>query len=290
MGTTCPFCGGPLGDGDTCARCGPAHARTPLTGWRPDPTARFEGRYYVTGRPTNRVRNGRKQSSDPTGGQMLPEYLELPASSGVRSTWLATSAMTAIVVFICAVAWILWQPHRTAPPPEPSYLSALAEAGLMEQFNSDSNAVAHGRHVCEELDHGGPQEGLPADKLAVEAFCPEFAEGFHVLETIDVTGRFELKDSAGLYGIVTDGEACTGAAGFSDIGPDTSVVVKNGKGEILHTTVLGPGTGTNTQCTFSYRFPITEGQDHYVVAVGRRGEFNYTFEQLRGGVRIHLGQ
>ena len=40
--------------------------------------------------------------------------------------------------------------------------------------------------------------------------------------------------------------------------------------------------GSTANCTFSFSFPVTEGQDRYVVSVGRRGEFSYTFEQLRG--------
>jgi hypothetical protein len=69
------------------------------------------------------------------------------------------------------------------------------------------------------------------------------------------------------------------------------VTVKNGKGEVLTTTSLGPGTGNSATCTFSFTFPITEGQDRYVVSVGRRGEFSYSFEQLRShGVQIRLGR
>ena len=67
-------------------------------------------------------------------------------------------------------------------------------------------------------------------------------------------------------------------------------VVKNGKGEILASTALGTGHGNEVTCTFSFSFPVTEGQDRYVVSVGRRGEFSYTFEQLQThGVQIHLG-
>ena len=88
----------------------------------------------------------------------------------------------------------------------------------------------------------------------------------------------------------TDGASCEGADGYSDVGQDTPVIVKNGKGEILATTSLGQGKGSNADCTFSFSFPVTEGQDRYVVSVGRRGEFSYTFEQLRaGGIEIHLG-
>ncbi len=289
---TCPYCGSDCDDSGTCDRCGSLQSSA-LTGWRPDPTARYEGRYYVAGRPTNRARNGKAESADPIGGQMLPDYVEIRiARSSIRSTWLATGAVTAIIVMVAAVVWaLLLSGHRSAPAPEPGYLSALKDAGVATQFNSDANALAHGRQVCRQLEDGGPQQGLLADKIAVESFCPQFAQGFHLLETITVSGTFVLIDSAGVGGITSDGTSCEGAEGYDDIGHDTPVAVKNGKGEILATTSLGQGTGSTANCTFSFGFPVTEGQDRYVVSVGRRGEFSCTFEQLQArGVQIRLGQ
>jgi hypothetical protein len=289
---TCPYCGSDIDGSGTCDRCGPVQASTALTGWRPDPTARHEGRYYVAGRPTNRVRNGKAESTDPAGGQMLPDYAEVPITrSGIRSTWLATGAMTAIIVMVAAVVWALvLAGRRSAPAPEAGYLSALKDAGLTSQFNSDANAVAHGRQVCRQLEDGGPQQGLLPDKIAVDAFCPQFAQGFHLLQTVTVSGTFVLIDSAGMDAIASDGASCEGADGYSDVGHGTPVTVKNGKGEILATTSLGQGKGSSANCIFSFSFPVTEGHDRYVVSVGRRGEFSYTFEQLQArGAQIHLG-
>ena len=224
---------------------------------------------------------------------MLPNYLELPAARpSIRTTWLATGAVTVIIVMVAVVVWgLLVAGRRSPPPPEVGYLSALKDAGLTNQFNSDANAVAHGRQVCRRLEDGEPQQGLLADKFAVDAFCPQFARGFHILETATISGIFVLLDSGGTDAISTDGETCQGADGYSDIGNDTPVIVKNGKGEILTSTALGAGKGSSANCTFSFSFPMTEGQDRYVVSVGRRGEFTYTFDQMRAhGVEIHLGQ
>jgi hypothetical protein len=264
-----------------------------LTGWRPDPTARYEGRYYVAGRPTQRVRNGRAQSNDPSGGQMLPAYVEVPAGrSSIRSTWLATGVTTAVIVMVGAViAVLLWARHRPTPPPEINYVQALETAGLMNQFNSEANAVAHGHDVCTQLEHGGLQQGLLADKIAVDAFCPQFNPGFRVLESAKISGVFVLTDGLGTGSIEADGQTCHGTAGYADVGRSTPVTVKNDKGEVLTSTSLGPGTGDSATCTFSFTFPITEGQDRYVVSVGRRGEFSYSFEQLRShGLQIRLGR
>lgn len=289
----CPFCGSELDATGTCARCGNTAKPTSPTGWRPDPTARYEGRYYAAGHPTNRVRNGRSESNDPVGGQMLPAYVEVPvARSSIRLTWLATGVTTAIVVMVAGVLWaLLWGGHRPGHSPEADYVQSLRTAGLFEQFNSEANAVAHGREVCNKLEHGGRQQGLVADKIAVDAFCPQFNDGFRVLESAKVSGVFVLTDSLGTGAIVVDGGTCHGTDGYADVGRTTPVTVKNADGHILTTTSLGPGTGDSANCTFAFTFSINEGEDRYVVSIGRRGEFSYSFEQLRShGLQIHLGR
>src|ERR1700742_3624375 len=103
----CPFCGSDVGKTDVCPSCGALKDGVATTGWRPDPTARHEGRYYVAGRPTSRVRNGRAETTDPDGGQMLPGYVDLPSSSrtSIRSAWLGTGAAAAVIVMLALVAW-----------------------------------------------------------------------------------------------------------------------------------------------------------------------------------------
>ncbi|OBG89101.1 hypothetical protein A5698_23590 [Mycobacterium sp. E136] len=289
---TCPYCGSKLASDVTCDRCGAVYAPTTISGWRPDPTARYEGRYYVAGRPTNRVRNGRHLAADPVGGQMLPDYVEVSvARSSIRLSWPTTGAMTAIIILTAAFVWALLRGNTpTPPPPETGYLSALKDAGLANEFNSDAGAIAHGRQVCRQLEEGGPEQGLLADKFAVEAFCPQFAKGFHILDRTTAAGKFVLMDSAGVGAIASDGTACEGTSGYSDISKQTQVTVENGKNEILATTTLGDGHGDSAQCTFSFSFPVTEGEDRYVVSVGRRGEFSFTFQQLQAhGVQVQLG-
>ena len=170
----CAYCGSDVGSSGVCEKCGAPHEDVKLTGWRPDPTARHEGRYYVAGRPTGRVRNGRAEATDPTGGQMLPNYVDLPSRSrmSIRSSWLGTGVAAAIIVMLAFVFWALHLPHRgQAESPDTNYLATLQDAGLAGQFNSDANAIAHGKQVCRQLDDGGPQQGLTADKIAVDAYC-----------------------------------------------------------------------------------------------------------------------
>ena len=210
----CPYCGLDVGGTGVCEKCGAPHETVEMTGWRPDPTARHEGRYYVAGRPTSRVRNGRTETTDPAGGHLLPGYVELPSRNrlSVRSTWLGTGAGAAVLVMLALVLWALHLPgHRQSVSPDANYLSALQTAGLTDQFNSDANAVAHGKQVCRQLADGGPQQGQPADKIAVDIFCPTFSKGFHVLETVTVAGTFVLTQSnsdAVVSSIASDGASC----------------------------------------------------------------------------------
>jgi hypothetical protein len=290
----CPYCGFDVGESDTCAKCGTMQGSETQTGWRPDPTARHEGRYYAAGRPTDRVRDGRAKSSDPTGGQMLPRYTALAGAgrTGVRSAWLGTGGAVAVLVVLAAIVWGLLLPGPKQQSAEDRYLSSLRDSGLFDQFNSDANALAHGRQVCKQLDDGGPQQGLPVDKLAVDSFCPQFNGGFHLLETATAAGTFVLTDTSDneyVKSISSDGKTCSGTNGYADVDQQTQVTVRNGKGEILAMTSLGPGKGGDAACTFTFSFPVTEGQDRYVVSIGHRGDFSYSFVQLQRGVEVHLG-
>jgi hypothetical protein len=291
----CPFCGSDVGKTDVCPNCGALKGSGAQTQWRPDPTARHEGRYYVSGRPTSRVRNGRSEATDVEGGRMLPAYLDTPPRSrtSIRSTWLGTGIATAVLVVLAAVIWAVLLPRHSAASRDADYLSVLKDSGFADGFNSDANAVAHGRQVCRQLEDGGPQQGLAADKFAVDAFCPQFSEGFRVLETATASGTFVLMDTRKKYvsSITSDGTKCHGTQGYSDVGGGTQVIVKNGRGAILTSTSLGDGHGDEFNCRFAFTFPITEGQDRYVLSIGHRGEFSYSFEQLqRGGIEIHLGE
>ncbi|MBB5167616.1 DUF732 domain-containing protein [Mycobacterium sp. AZCC_0083] len=286
-------CGSDDGDNRIGHQCGTATS----TGWRPDPTTRHEGRYFVTDRPTNRVRNGKAETTDPVGGRMLRRYIEIPAPGpqSIRSTWLGTTAMTAIVGLITAAVWCIQHPLRPPPAsPETAYLSDLRDSNLAGAFTSDAEALAHGRQVCRQLSDGGPQQGTKADKIAMGVFCPQFSTDFRVLETASVSGTFVLTDSMasmGVSSIASDGTRCEGIKGFSDIGRDTQLTVKNGTGEVLATTALGEGRGNPATCTFAFSLSITGGQDRYVISVNRRGELSYTFDQLQraGSIQIRLG-
>jgi hypothetical protein len=313
----CVYCGTALTDPIRCGECGAYkagsnwHQAAPSTagsaatdtGWRPDPTGRHEGRYFVGGHPTDLIRDGNTEAVDPLGKQELDqagavnlsrtEVSTPPSHPGRRRLLWVLAAVALVVGLVGAGVGVTLYLNRDRETVDDKYLAALRQSGLSGEFNSDANAVAHGKQVCRQLEDGAKQQGMPVDQVAVEYYCPQFSEGFHVLETITVTGSMTLKDdSPNMYAplITMSGSSCSGSSGYSDIDQGTQVTVKNGKGEILTTTFLEPGEGGRYQCTFRFSFDITEGEDRYVVSVTDRGDMSFSFADLKAnGVSLFLG-
>ena len=268
-------------------------------GWRPDPTGRHEGRYFVAGQPTDLIRDGGAEALDALGKQQLDQAHAVDISSvelsggGPRRRWWVAVAIVGVLALVgggVGAALFLTRDRQTV---DDKYLADLRQSGLSGEFNSDANAVAHGRQVCRQLEEGRPQQGLPVDQVAVGYYCPQFADGFHVLETATVKGSFTLQDkspSAYSTPITVSSSSCSGSGGYSDIDQGTQVTVKNGKGDILTTTTLGAGEGGRYLCTFPFSFQVIEGEDQYVVSVSRRGDMSYSFASLKAnGVSLVLG-
>lgn len=312
--TFCVYCGAPLADTGRCNACGavkvgqiwhePTHSvgagvADAGTGWRPDPTGRHEGRYFVNGQATDLIRNGGVEALDSLDTLQHDQTWTDPDVGSSRSggkrrqLWLVAAAAASVLALVGGGVAAYAYMNRDQTTVDDRYLVALAQAGLSGEFNSDANAVAHGKQVCRQMEEGSPQQGMPADEVAVQYFCPQFVEGFHVLETATITGSFTLNDenpNAYAPAIEVNGSSCTGAGGYSDVNPGTPVTVKNGKGEILTSTYLEPGKGGRYMCTFCMTFEVTEGEEQYVVSVGRRGELSFTFGELKAnGVALVLG-
>lgn len=320
----CAYCGNNVGGQPSCAHCGaykvgtnwqPGYAAQPSppsgghgdggagsggqTGWQPDPTGRHEGRYFVADHPTDLIRDGGVESVDPEGegqiAQRTAAYPPDPATTtpGPRPRPWIIPAVIGLLLVLAVGGGITIGALLARGSLDDKYLQALRESGLAGQFASDANAIAHAKQVCRTLEDGGEQRGMPTDKVAVDAYCPQFSEGFHVLETITIEGTFTIEDdspSPYLSLIQTHGSDCAGVGPYSDIQAGTQVFVKNKQGDILTTSELLPGTGNRYQCTFNFSFEITEGEDHYIVSVGRRGELSYTFTELKNrGVVLGIG-
>jgi hypothetical protein len=189
-----------------------------------------------------------------------------------------------LAAIVAAGAW--WTLLR--PSTEDQYIEALEEAGVRSEFQTDRAAVLRAQALCEEFDASGEPKGGAVENAAVEFYCPQWLDGFQVLETTTITGTFEVIDSDE-YRYESDGSYCEGEGGYGDINASTQVVVTNGDGDSITRTELGPGVVDGLSCKYEFSFEVTEGEDMYVVAVGDRGETTYTFDELKEGPALSLG-
>ena len=219
---------------------------------------------------------------------------------------VATLGLAAIVLAGSVVGGFAWKASYDAQQAEIAvqeakakedrrdrdYLAALAASGLIENFASDAEAIAHAKAVCITLEAGGKQRGTPADLEAVTAYCPQFATGFDVLATKTIIGVFSLQDFS-LTGIAEGaGNSCTGINGYSDIHKGTQVTVRDGRGDFLASSELKKGEGNDAICDFPFEITLSEGADTYVFTVSRRGDLHFTWEDLtrRPLIRLYLNR
>lgn len=166
-------------------------------------------------------------------------------------------------------------------------LTALREAGLSGSFSADRAAIAHAVSICESFDGGAPPLGSEADGLAVAHFCPDYVPAFRIVEVRNVTGSFTIMDRDGIETFLM---LCEGTGGYSDLNASTSVVVQNDAGEILARTSLGSGAydWKSGSCEFTFSVELTEGEETYLVSVGRRGAIAYDWDDLVTPGRVAL--
>jgi hypothetical protein len=91
---------------------------------------------------------------------------------------LAISVVALIVALTGAAVVTTLYLVRDRVTPDEKYLAALKAAWLSSQFDPDANAIAKGRQVCRQMNDRGPQQGMPADRVAVDHYCPHFGKVF----------------------------------------------------------------------------------------------------------------
>jgi hypothetical protein len=99
--------------------------------------------------------------------------------------------------------------------------------------------------------------------------------------THSVTVTFLLR--AGLNAQV--GQPCSGTGGYADIVAGANVTARNGDGKIIATEPLGPGRAqpgqTGSDCLFEVTLKNLPETDFYSFEVSRRGQLNYSLDQLQ---------
>ena len=227
---------------------------------------------------------------------MLPAYLDTPPRSrtSIRSTWLGTGAATAVLVVLAAVVWATLLHRHDAGSPDAQYLSALKDSGLADRLQLRRQRGGPWQAGVQATRRRRPAAGAGRGQVRGRRLLPEVFAGFHVLETATVSGTFVLIETSKPYlsSIESDGTTMPRSARLlryrqrhTSHGEE-----RQGRDTRVYATRRGPRQRRQLARSRS-RFPITEGEDRYVLSVGHRGEFSYSFEQLqRGGVEIHLGE
>jgi hypothetical protein len=82
----------------------------------------------------------------------------------------------------------------------------------------------------------------------------------------------------------TQGRACSGSGGYSDIRSGAQVTVSDGNGKLLATTALTDGKITasnsvNGDCMFEFIIKVPDA-DFYAVEVSHRGQLKYSKNDL----------
>ena len=201
-----------------------------------------------------------------------------------RRRWPLVVGVVAVLAVGAAAGWAL----LLRPSTEDQHLEALEEAGVRSEFQTDRAAVLRAESICEEFDNSGEPRGGVVEHAAAEHYCPEWIDGFQLLETTTINGTFAVIDFDE-YLYADDGDSCQGEGGYGDINSSTQVVLSNGTGDIITRSNLGPGEVQDSICTYSFELEVTEGEESYVLAVGDRGETTYSFDDLKAGVELSLG-
>ncbi len=274
---SCPSCSATnAGSARFCASCG-----NPLS---------LQGGVRDTTKSESPLPAGLVGAAHGVGGSPLA-----PAASHRSRRFYGLITVFAVLTLIVA-GGVVGGVRLTGKTPDRAFLAALRQGGLSGQFNGDAVAIAHARSFCHELSAGAASQGGTADEVAVKYYCPKFSPGFHVLQTITVSGDLQLSDTTNpanpfaTPGIQNSSSGCLGAGGYVDINASTDVVVTDPGGRVLATTPLGPGYRNLNTCSFGFQLPITEGATDYGVTISHRGTQHYTFAQLRtNGLTLTLG-
>lgn len=221
----------------------------------------------------------------------MPQYGQQPPAPK-KSNRLPIIIGAAVLAFILLVGggffafWMIGKPDR-------DYIAALKDNGDFN-YATNAEAVAHGKEVCSELEKSGKAKGSRSDLAAAKSYCPKMAEGFKVMETKVIEGKFRLLDftiSSQAPQISTTGSTCTGVNKYAKINSGTTVAVTNSDGRNLASTTLGTGSSISKfECVFKFQFKLTEGEDSYAVKVADYRPIDYTWSELStNGIALRVG-
>jgi hypothetical protein len=108
-----------------------------------------------------------------------------------------------------------------------------------------------------------------------------------------LSGTVLLTDSS--VSDLDPGDSCRGTGGYSDINAGAQVVLTDGNGTTLSTTVLSSGEFDGRGCVFAFELRDVRHADYYRLAVAgtNRGQLQYSYGELAGdswSVQLSLGE
>jgi hypothetical protein len=110
--------------------------------------------------------------------------------------------------------------------------------------------------------------------------------------SFDVNGSMTLQDAYGTGSTMGRGESpCRGGVGYGDIGPGTSVTVRDEAGTTVATGRLDDGKADGESCVFPFSIAdVPSGSKFYEVEVSHRGGVTFSRDELdERGASISLG-
>lgn len=106
-----------------------------------------------------------------------------------------------------------------------------------------------------------------------------------------VTGTLQLNGASSITtSSLPMGFACAGIRGYGDIGPGSSVTIKNESGTLLAKGAIDSSRGDDTSCILAFKvFDVPAGARFYKLEISHRGEMSYTEAEVKQGVDVSLG-
>lgn len=98
-----------------------------------------------------------------------------------------------------------------------------------------------------------------------------------------ISGTLNLTDYGD--GIFSTDTQCVGRGGYGDLSAGMPITIRDGSGNILASTQLNTGTFEGDSefvfsCDFNFSAEVPKA-DFYSLEFGRRGEFTYSFDEMK---------
>ena len=164
------------------------------------------------------------------------------------------------------------QGSRVLPPP-PSWSSAQPPAPGPQAFADRVRAVTSA--------DGRPKWLIPAVAGAAAVLLIGVVWAASAAGSGNtITGSLVLTNEEGYDEGYGASSGCSGSGGYDDIDFGTEVVVRDGDGQLLATSMLESGEDDLLGCTFPFEVTDVPNADFYSIEVSHRGDLSYSHSEM----------